>query len=91
MFYTWKARRYREILEEVTPELMENVQLTQYNAIYFQQDGASSHNSALLKEFLEDNFSYRWIGTNRPVRWPPISPDISVLDFFCGFYKKSSL
>lgn len=54
MFYFWKtykvpriyergltACRYREIIEEVIPELMENVPLVLYNSVYFQQDGAS--------------------------------------------------
>lgn len=78
------ARRYLEILEEVIPELLENVPLAHYNSVYLQQDGAPSHNSGLLRPFLDNNFPQRWIGTNGPVRWPPRSPDLSVLDFFCG-------
>ena len=36
--------------------------------------------------FLDNNFPQRWIGTNGPVRWPPRSPDLSILDFFlCGY------
>ena len=85
------ARRYREILEEVIPELMENVPLALYNAVYFQQDGAPSHNSALLREFLDENFPQRWIGTYGPVRWPPRSPDLSILDFFLWGFMKNKI
>ena len=78
------APRYLHILEEVIPELLDNVPLARYNTIYLQQDGAPSHNSGLLRPFLENNFPQRWIGTNGPVRWPPRSPDHSILDFFYG-------
>lgn len=76
------ARRYLEILEEVIPELLENVPLASYNSIYLQQDGAPSHNSGRVRPFLDNNFPQRWIGTNGPVRWPARSPDLSILDFF---------
>lgn len=80
------AHRYLEILEDVIPELLENIPLAQYNDVYLQQDGAPSHNSRLLRAFLDNNFPQRWIGTNGPVRWPPRSPDLSILDFFLWGY-----
>lgn len=85
------ARRHLEILEEVIPQLMENVPLALYNAVYFQQDGAPSHNSALVRAFLDDNFPQRWIGTHGPVRWPPRSPDLSILDFFLWGFMKNQI
>lgn len=36
-------RLYREILEKVFPELIENIQLALFNTVYFQQDGTLSH------------------------------------------------
>ena len=74
-----------EILEEVIPEFLENFPLARYNSIYLQQDGAPNHNSGLVRPFLDNNFRQRWIGTNGPVRWPPRSPDLSILDFLWGF------
>lgn len=47
-------RLYREILEEVIPELMKNVILALNIAVYFQQDSAHSHNSALPRLLLND-------------------------------------
>lgn len=85
------AIRYLEILEEVIPELLENVPLAELNAIHFQQDGAPSHNAHVVRPFLEDNFPQRWIGTNGAVRWPPRSPDLSVLDFFLWGFLQSKI
>lgn len=74
--------RYLDILENVIPELLENVPLAHFNNIYFQQNGAPGYYSHVIRPFLENNFPQRWIGTNGAVRWPPRSPDLSVLDFF---------
>lgn len=80
------ANKYLEILQSVFADLLDEVPLAQLNHIYFQQDGAPAHNSHQVKEFLENNFPGRWIGTNGPVRWPPRSPDLSILDFFLWGY-----
>jgi hypothetical protein len=32
---------------------------------------------------LNEHFEERWIG-RVPFRWPPRSPDLTPLDFFCG-------
>ena len=85
------APRYLPILEEVIPELLDNVPLARYITIYLQQDGAPSHNCGLLRPFLENNFPQRWIGTNGPVRRPPRSLYLSILDFFMGICPKQNL
>lgn len=33
----------------------------------------------LVRESLNDTFSYRWIGRGGPISWPPRSPDITCL------------
>jgi len=33
---------------------------------------------------LHSQFPEKWIGTNGPLSWPPRSPDLTPLDFFCG-------
>lgn len=78
------ADRYLDMLQDVIPELLDNVFLAHLNTIYFQQDGAPAHNAHIIRPFLENHFPQKWIGTNGPIRWPPRSPDLSVLDFFCG-------
>jgi hypothetical protein len=80
------GERYLDILQDVIPELLEDVPLALRNDIYFQQDGAPAHNAQQVTTFLQNRFQENWIGTNGPVRWPPRSPDISVLDFFLWGY-----
>ncbi len=49
--------------------------------------------SSPLEEWLDENFSNRWIGRGRPrdsnISWPPRSPDLTPMDFFVwGFVKE---
>jgi len=37
--------------------------------------------------FLDETFPGRWVGRGGPTAWPPRSPDLTPLDFFCmGVY-----
>lgn len=83
--------RYLNILEDVVPELIDNVPLARLNSIYFQQDGAPAHNSLIIRPYLENHFPDKWIGTKGPIRWPPRSPDLSVLDFFLWGYLQNKV
>ena len=87
---TLTAHRHLEIMQNALMEILEDVPLADLNDIYYQQDGAPSHNAHIVREYLETTFPNRWIGTNGPVRWPPRSPDLSVLDFFYGSIYKIS-
>lgn len=49
--------------------------------IWFQQDGAPSHRTRAVKEFLNDTF-YGWIGNGGTVDWPARSPDFNPCDIF---------
>ncbi|EFN71217.1 hypothetical protein EAG_05969, partial [Camponotus floridanus] len=73
---------YRIFLEEVLPELMEDVPLVTRRQMWFQHDGASAHFSAIVRNYLDQRFNERWIGRGSPIAWPPRSPDLSLLDFF---------
>ncbi|GBN33318.1 hypothetical protein AVEN_1097-1 [Araneus ventricosus] len=59
--------------------------------VIFQQDGALFHWSMDVRAFLDATFPYRWIGHGSPIAWPPISPDISPLDFFFWGYIKDKV
>lgn len=83
--------RHLDIMRDALMELLEDVPLADLNNIYYQQDGAPSHNSRIVREYLETTFPDKWIGTNGPVRWPPRSPDLSVLDFFLWGYIENQI
>ena len=51
----------------------------------FQQDGASSHTSAVVQEFCAEKFRNSW----KKEDWPANSPDLNVLDYFVWGYVQS--
>lgn len=77
------VNRYKEILETAIPDV---VPLAHVNRIYFQQDEAPARNSQMTRVFWMNNFNKQGIGTNGLMRWPPRSPDLSILDLFLWGY-----
>ncbi|GFW96696.1 uncharacterized protein TNCV_2847521 [Trichonephila clavipes] len=47
-----------------------------------QHDGAPAHVCAPVRDWLDNAHPNRWIGRQSPVLWPPLSPDLTPLDFF---------
>ncbi|GBN46861.1 hypothetical protein AVEN_83923-1 [Araneus ventricosus] len=56
--------------------------------IMFQQEGAPPYWGSLVRDFVDETFPDRWIGSDGPTTWPPRSPDITPLDFFVWGYIK---
>ena len=76
------SARYMEIVEEFYDEFLNE---QDRNEVWFQQDGAPPHRSAVTTAFLNDKFGARCINNATiPVagRWPPRSPDLTVCDWF---------
>ncbi|XP_025204363.1 uncharacterized protein LOC112601133 [Melanaphis sacchari] len=57
--------------------------------MYFQQDGAPAHNAIIVKNYLNEIFPNRWIGTHGVISWPARSPDLTPLDFFLWGHLKN--
>ncbi|PNF19071.1 hypothetical protein B7P43_G11300 [Cryptotermes secundus] len=76
---------YLDMLQEsLIPQLDED---DQEGRIHFQQDGTPPHYHE-VREYLNTHFQGRWIGRAAPIAWPPLSPDLTRLDFFLwGFVK----
>ena len=53
-----------------------------------QLDGCPAHFGLRVREFLDTQFPGRWIGRVGPTQWPPRSPDLTPIDFFCGVSSK---
>ncbi|KAJ4438494.1 hypothetical protein ANN_14439 [Periplaneta americana] len=51
---------------------------------YFQQYGVPAHYPLIVRDFLDEKFLNRpkWMGRQRPIVWPPRSPDLTPMDFF---------
>lgn len=80
---------YRRFLEEVLPELLENVPINVRQQMWFQNDGAPAHFAVQVREDLAQRFGHRWIARGGAVSWPPRSPDLTPLDFFLWGHVKS--
>lgn len=68
-------------------ELIEDLPLATRHALIFQLDGAPCHFSAQVREWLNVNFTNKWIGRatnndNQLTNWPARSPDLSPLDYY---------
>lgn len=50
--------------------------------IWFQQDGATSHTAHVTIDVLRRVFGNRIISNNPDVNWPPISCDLTPLDYY---------
>ena len=48
----------------------------------FQQDGAPSHTTEMVREWLASKFGTRVISNKTEREWPPKSPDLSPLDYW---------
>ncbi|GJQ76989.1 hypothetical protein Trydic_g15184 [Trypoxylus dichotomus] len=44
---------------------------------HFQENGAPPHWTRTNRGYVDGTFLGRWIGRNRPLRWPPQSPDLT--------------
>lgn len=83
--------KYFELLTGYIENFLDQLPLANRYEVIFQQDGAPPHNTRLNVTYLNTHFGERWIGTNGPIRWPPRSPDLTVMDFFLWGYLKDQV
>lgn len=74
--------QYVQILDENLGNLLDDELILSRNELYYQQDGALSHNSIAYRNYLSNKFPQRWIGTYLPINWPLRSSDLTSLDYF---------
>jgi hypothetical protein len=51
-------------------------------SMWFQHDGAPPHFASRVRNWLDNNFSDRYIGRGGPIAWPPRSPDLTPLGVY---------
>lgn len=83
------GEQYRQFIEHVLPELLEDVPLEQRRSMWFMHDGAPPHFSLVARQYLDENYTDRWIGRAGPQFWPPRSPDLNPIDFFLWGHLKT--
>ncbi|GFU86782.1 DUF4817 domain-containing protein [Trichonephila clavipes] len=83
---TVNGDRYRAMITNFfIPELNNH----DVQKLWFQQDGATCHTARATIDLLKDTFGDRLISRFGPVNWPPISWDLTPLDYFLWGYVKS--
>jgi hypothetical protein len=80
------GERYLQFLQNDIEGFLNHLPFAELQRMYYQQDGAPPHNTARVLNYLTNRYENRVIATNGPVRWPARSPDLTPLDFFCGFF-----
>jgi hypothetical protein len=78
---TLTGATYLNLLQEaIMPDL--RAQFGNDVQIYLQQDGAPPHYHRDARAFLDEHLTNRWIGRWGVVEFPPLSPDLTPMDFF---------
>lgn len=88
---TLTGETYLELLTETICPAIEHTMLGDERPIWYQHDGCPAHNSAGVKEFLNNTFHETWIGRGGAIGWPARSPDLAPNDFFLWPYLKSKV
>jgi len=85
------GHRYLEFLQNYLPDLLEDVPLEIMRRMWFVHDGAPAHFQLNVRQFLDTEYSERWIGRGAPAprSWPPRSPDCNPIDFYLWGHVKT--
>ena len=75
------AQIYHVFLEEKLTEMLEEILLSVRKNIWFQHDGAAAHFASEVWEHPTTTYDC-WIGQDKPMVWPPRSPDLTPMAFF---------
>jgi hypothetical protein len=86
--FDWRRLSYRQFLNEVLPELLEEVRLVIRREMWYLHDGAPPHYARQVRIWMDISFPNRWIGRAGPILWPPQSPCLNPCDFFVWGYMK---
>lgn len=76
------GNKYFEMLQSSIEEAIEELPLNVVVNLIWQQDGAPPHNILPVQYYLNSTYRNGWIGNNGTIRWPPNSPDLTIMDFF---------
>ncbi|GFV66967.1 transposable element Tc3 transposase [Trichonephila clavipes] len=86
LIHKFNGDRYRATITNFfIPELKNH----DVQELWFQQDGTICHTARATNDLLKDTFGDRLISRFGPVNWPPISCDLTPLDYFLWGYVKS--
>lgn len=62
-------------------ELVDNFPFAIVHNLYFQENGAPTHNAGVVAALLSERYPEHWIGTNGWTQWPARISDLTSIDF----------
>ena len=77
-----RGTNYLNFVEDIVPPILDDMPLQLRRHLWYQLDGAPAHFTLPVRQWLDQHFPGRWIGSGGPVAWPARSPDLTPLDFF---------
>ncbi|CAH2107221.1 unnamed protein product [Euphydryas editha] len=77
------GEEYLNFLTNNLDPLLEEIDLETRRDMYFQNDGATCHYARIVRDYLNRHFGNKWIVRGGNIAWPPRSPDLNPIDFFC--------
>ena len=80
---------YAIFLQNVLPQLMEDVPWHVRMNMWMLHDGVPPHYALYSRQMMNEIFEQKWIGRGGPVAWPPRLLDLTSPDYFLwGFVKE---
>lgn len=79
------AQNYIDLLEEI----LDIIPLLLRRKMWFMQDGCGAHNANSVRNYLNQQFGRKWIGTKGPIRWPPRLSCLNPMDYSVWGYLKN--
>ena len=79
---------YATFLQNLLPQLMEDVSLQVRMNMWMQHDSAPPHYTLCSRQVINEIFDEKWIGRGGPVAWSPRSPDLTSPDYFLSSFVK---
>jgi hypothetical protein len=73
---------FLQFLRNRLPILLQDVNLELRRNMFLQLDGCPAHYAINVREYLNAEYTDRWIGRGSLFPWPARSPDLTVLDFY---------
>ncbi|KAL7644692.1 UNVERIFIED_CONTAM: hypothetical protein RMT77_004233 [Armadillidium vulgare] len=80
---------YLQFLQNNLPGLLQYISISNRQGMWFMHDGAPSHYSRIVTDYLNTTYGHRWVGRNGLVKWLPQSSDLTPLNYFLWGWMKS--
>jgi len=91
LYENFNAQNYLNLLRDQVVPAIENLYPDNIQDVWFQQDGAPPHFALVVRQYLHEAFTDRWIGRRGAIEWPARSPDLTPLDYFLWGYLKNKV